>query len=262
MYDALTATFKPERGQGTILGVAAVLDLRGCPRNWCRSGHPRHTTDFSSLKALDAAPLYVEVDDMLLDAFDACTEVCQAPPRHRAVSLCLRYRNVTEPPAFTELSSVQGQVPGEIMNTLSSTLCAALALSFAAATAVPVAAAPAFVPRLPAANSDTVVDIQFRRDRGERSNRFERRGNGAYLNGKRGYRNWRRGYREHNGFWFPSGAFITGLIIGGSLNDRPMLRSGSSHVEWCADRWRSYDRYSDTYQPSNGPRRVCVSPYS
>lgn len=35
----------------------------------------------------------------------------------------------------------------------------------------------------------------------------------------------------------------------------------SSHVEWCAERYRSYDAGTDTYQPHRGPRRVCRSPF-
>jgi hypothetical protein len=144
------------------------------------------------------------------------------------------------------------------MTRISSALCTSLALSFAAASASPVAAAPVFIPAVPEAGV-RAESVQYRK---MQRNRFERRGGIAYLNGRRGYRSWRRGYREHNGFWFPAGAFITGLIIGGALNDRPVVRSGSAHVRWCENRWRSYDAYSDTYQPNYGPRRVCVSPYS
>lgn len=144
------------------------------------------------------------------------------------------------------------------MTRLSSVLCTSLALSFAAASALPVAAAPVFVPKAPEANVN-VDNIQYKR---AQRNRFERRGGTAYLNGHRGYRQWRRGYRQHNGFWFPAGAFITGLIIGGVLDNQPVVRSGSAHVRWCQNRWRSYDARSDTYQPNYGPRRVCVSPYN
>jgi hypothetical protein len=35
----------------------------------------------------------------------------------------------------------------------------------------------------------------------------------------------------------------------------------TGHVEWCAARFRSYDVTTDTYQPYDGPRRVCRSPY-
>jgi len=35
----------------------------------------------------------------------------------------------------------------------------------------------------------------------------------------------------------------------------------ASHVEWCAARYRSYDVRTDTYQPYDGPRRFCRSPF-
>ena len=35
----------------------------------------------------------------------------------------------------------------------------------------------------------------------------------------------------------------------------------SGHEEWCAARYRSYDAWSDTWQPYHGPRRHCRSPY-
>ena len=35
----------------------------------------------------------------------------------------------------------------------------------------------------------------------------------------------------------------------------------SAHVEWCAGRYRSYDLRSDTWQPYDGPRATCRSPY-
>ena len=146
------------------------------------------------------------------------------------------------------------------MTRISSALCTSLALSFAAASAAPVAAAPMFVPKAPEATVNA-ENVQYRR---AQRNRFERRGGIAYLHGKRGYRSWRRGYREHNGVWVPAGAFITGLIIGGALDNSHVgsIRGSSAHVRWCENRWRSYDAYSNTYQPNYGPRRVCVSPYN
>jgi hypothetical protein len=34
-----------------------------------------------------------------------------------------------------------------------------------------------------------------------------------------------------------------------------------AHVAWCFDRYRSYDVYSNSFQPNYGPRRQCRSPY-
>jgi len=56
--------------------------------------------------------------------------------------------------------------------------------------------------------------------------------------------------------------------VGGAIaNDPPPRRyrgggMSGAHVDWCYDRWRSYRASDNTYQPNNGPRRQCVSPYS
>ncbi|AWI56999.1 BA14K family protein [Sinorhizobium fredii] len=34
------------------------------------------------------------------------------------------------------------------------------------------------------------------------------------------------------------------------------------HSDWCAHRYRSYRAYDNTYQPYEGPRRLCYSPFS
>ena len=112
--------------------------------------------------------------------------------------------------------------------------------------------------------SDTAINVQYWRDRDRRGYRDRdfRRGpqRDGYYNGHRGYRDRRPGYRQHNGFWFPLAAFATGAIIGGAAS-QPRPAYGSSHQSWCQNRWRSYRAYDNTYQPNNGPRRQCVSPY-
>lgn len=120
----------------------------------------------------------------------------------------------------------------------------------------------------PTVAQDHVVDVQYRRDRREWRHRHGRdwRNHREYrrygwYNGHRGYRERRPGYRYHNGFWFPLAAFAAGAIIGGTTNQaRPAY--GSRHQQWCANRWRSYRAYDNSYQPYNGPRRQCVSPYN
>ena len=155
------------------------------------------------------------------------------------------------------------------MNKFKSTLCAALALTFAAGSAIPVTAAPIMAPKAEAA-SNGVINVQNRmerRDRFERRQdrreaRFERRNGRAYYGGHRGYRERRPGYREYNGYWFPLAAFAAGAIITGAIaNDRP-ASSGSAHVRWFYDRYRSYREWDNTFQPYNGPRQQCYSPYS
>ncbi len=96
-------------------------------------------------------------------------------------------------------------------------------------------------------------------------NRGWRGGNNwAYYNGHRGYRYYRPGYRYYNNFWFPGAAFATGAIIGGIIaNSQPAYRygGGSAHERWCYNRYRSYRAWDNTFQPYNGPRQQCYSPY-
>lgn len=111
-----------------------------------------------------------------------------------------------------------------------------------------------------------VQDVQYRRNYDRRDHGrhgYYRHGGRHYYNGHRGYSYYRRGYREYNGYWFPLAAFATGAIIGGAINQPRVVTPayGSSHVQWCANRYRSYRAYDDTYQPNYGPRRRCVSPY-
>lgn len=85
-----------------------------------------------------------------------------------------------------------------------------------------------------------------------------------YYRGHRGYSHRRPGYRYHNGYWFPLAAFATGAIIGGAIATQPAPRAGGinpKHYQWCANRYRSYDSYSNTFQPYHGPRQRCYSPY-
>ena len=100
----------------------------------------------------------------------------------------------------------------------------------------------------------------YHRDNG---NRF------GYYNGYQGSRYYHRGWRNHNGFFYPGAAFLGGVVVG-SLLDRgyddgyAVRRSsyGNSHVRYCYDRYRSYRAYDNSFQPYNGPRQQCYSPYS
>lgn len=41
----------------------------------------------------------------------------------------------------------------------------------------------------------------------------------------------------------------------------PAYTQPGGHVQWCYNRYRSYRSSDNTFQPNNGPRRQCVSPY-
>ena len=96
----------------------------------------------------------------------------------------------------------------------------------------------------------------------------------------RGDRRWRdrdryygnRHYRRHRGS--NAGAIIGGLaagaIIGGAIAQSQAPRyynaprrytGGNAHTSWCYNRYRSYRAYDNTFQPYNGPRQACYSPY-
>jgi hypothetical protein len=158
---------------------------------------------------------------------------------------------------------------------LSGLMATTLAASFAIASAMPLNAAPMFVPKSEQMRTD-VEKVQYgpewrrvNRNRDwRRANRYDRRaearfyrrGGIGYYRGHRGYREYRRGYREYNGWWFPAAAFVAGALITGAVT-APRASSGSAHVDWCYDRYRSYRASDNTYQPFNGPRRQCYSPY-
>jgi hypothetical protein len=147
--------------------------------------------------------------------------------------------------------------------SLSSSASIAVAMSLAFSTAAPAAAAPVFVPQTPVVSAEA-IQVQARRDRhwrDQRRDRFERRGDRYYLNGYRGYREPRRGYRHHRGWWFPPAAFALGAIIGGALAQQTVRPLGNAHIQWCYNRYRSYRASDNTFQPYQGPRRPCISPY-
>lgn len=163
-----------------------------------------------------------------------------------------------------------------------------LAAAVFAGSVAPGAAMP-FAPAAqvqPAERAD-VVQVQYWRDRGYRGDR-------GWYGGHRGYHDYRRGYRRHNdGYWYPLAAFGAGAIIGGALAApryeepryeyvepvpryvepaptyvAPVRRYAApagninpQHYDWCSARYRSYDSYSNTFQPNYGPRKPCYSPY-
>ena len=93
---------------------------------------------------------------------------------------------------------------------------------------------------------------------------FRSMGGVYYYNGYRGIVVARPSYRFYRGYWFPPGAFATGVIIGLSLAtpiERPAGLT-AAHIRWCLQRYRTYRVYDNTYQPYSGPRRECWSPYS
>lgn len=148
------------------------------------------------------------------------------------------------------------------MKKITVTMLAALS---AFAFSAPATAVPLFTPTAPVVKgASDIVEVQHRRHhRRPHHDRFERRGGHVYWRGHRGYTHPRPGYRRHGDFWFPAAAFALGAIVGGAIAAQPPVSHAlpRSHVEWCYARYRSYRASDNTFQPYNGPRRQCVSPY-
>ncbi|BCH28661.1 hypothetical protein MesoLjLc_05910 [Mesorhizobium sp. L-8-10] len=142
------------------------------------------------------------------------------------------------------------------MRKVISAVCAAVFSVTGVMTIAPASAAPIQRP-LKLEQSSDVQQVRQRRGYYHYHGR-------PYYNGHRGYRYQRPGWRSYNGWWFPPAAFITGAIIGGAIaQPAPVYRppSGSAHVQWCYNRYRSYRAYDNTFQPYHGPRQQCYSPY-
>ncbi|TGS15817.1 BA14K family protein [Mesorhizobium sp. M2E.F.Ca.ET.209.01.1.1] len=139
------------------------------------------------------------------------------------------------------------------MKWISTALCGlVLGVSMLAspAEAVPIMPAPgqAFV-------TSQATPIWYRRG-------FYVVGGAHYYNGFRGYWRMRPGYRYYNGYWFPAAAFAAGVAAATvAPPPPPAARLAAAHVRWCYDRYRSYRAWDNSYQPYDGPRQQCWSPY-
>jgi len=143
----------------------------------------------------------------------------------------------------------------------------AVALATALSGINPAAAAPLFVPSKPAVAQTDVQEVQAKRiwRRGHQARRGVHRPSRVrpgWHNGHRGYRHSRPGYRRYNdGWWYPLAAFGAGAIIGGAIA-QPSTGYTSRHVQWCANRYRTYRASDNTYVPRVGVRAYCNSPYN
>lgn len=149
----------------------------------------------------------------------------------------------------------------------------ALSLATAFSAALPAQAFPSIgqAPRVQQQQQTADVQtVQYWGDRRDWRRHDGWRGrNDGWRGGSRYYSD--RGYRRHrNG---NAGAVIGGLalgaIIGGAIASQPRYApaprryysNASGHTQWCYNRYRSYRAYDNTFQPYNGPRQLCYSPY-
>lgn len=170
------------------------------------------------------------------------------------------------------------------MNSLFSPLKAGLA-GICLATGITAAASagplPVSAPSVPASQpqvdlvrdgwaGDAPASEEWRRWRNDRGGDW--RGRDRNWRGKdwRGRDDWRWRQRPHyrGDYWGGSGVYF-GLGLGVPtyryVEPRRYYRTqrlSSAHVQWCYDRYRSYRASDNTFQPYNGPRQQCYSPYS
>ena len=165
------------------------------------------------------------------------------------------------------------------MRLTSKCLVVALSALFAATPAVPAGAVPLPVVKVQPVEAGQGVQLVDHRWHGRRHWRGHRhwRGGDRYWRGRhyegrrwypRGrYDNWRSGYRyghryrHRDNAWVPFAIMGMGAMIGSAMAHERRYVGGGSHVNWCANRYRSYRAYDNTFQPYNGPRRRCYSPY-
>ena len=101
----------------------------------------------------------------------------------------------------------------------------------------------------------------FRR-RDDRPRRFDERRYNRRVHGDRclyrrdNCRYYRSGYYYRSPWWLLPLA-IPGAVIG-STSRRAF---GSNHVQWCSDRYRSYNPRTNLWLSYSGQYRQCVSPY-
>ena len=97
----------------------------------------------------------------------------------------------------------------------------------------------------------------FSRGRGARRGGFSR-GRGGFSGFNRGGIYYRGGghYRSNNVVPY----IVGGIIVGGVAYQSQAHYS--QHVAWCDEKYRSYNVRTDSFQPYNGPRRRCNSPYN
>jgi hypothetical protein len=102
-------------------------------------------------------------------------------------------------------------------------------------------------------------------------------GGGGHHHHNHNYHDYHGGYRHHGGWyggygpgwggWGGWGGPNIGVVVDIPIYPRyrPIYRGayvgGSAHHGWCAQRYRSYRAWDNTFQPYNGPRRYCISPY-
>lgn len=155
----------------------------------------------------------------------------------------------------------------KFLTTIAGSALLAAGLAFGAVgTASAVTIAPGAVSgAAPATTAPAAEQVQYKSDgRWQRGDRRWDRGDRRWDRGDRRWnrhddRRWRP--QARTGIYFHFGVPGPRYI---APKPRRHHRAGLSgaHIRWCENRYRSYRAWDNTYQPYNGARRQCWSPYS
>lgn len=135
------------------------------------------------------------------------------------------------------------------MRLVSAAMAAGLSAAFAVSSVVPAQALQIAPPSVERQASTEIVNakVKIKIRKGQRWKRH-RHAHRRYHH----RRHWRAGHWR-GGHWRPGPAVI--------LKVRPGKRWGNRHVRWCRSQYVSYRKRDNSWQPYNGPRRTCISPY-
>lgn len=114
-------------------------------------------------------------------------------------------------------------------------------------------------------------DNEWRRNRHWRGHGWDRR---DFRHNDFRRNDWhRRDWRRYRGGYYGGSGIFFGLGLGAPLyryydpgyypprRVYRVYRGGNAHVRWCYAHYRSYRASDNTFQPYNGPRKQCRSPY-
>lgn len=95
--------------------------------------------------------------------------------------------------------------------------------------------------------------------------RYNQRWHGdRYRNRHGGYRHYHDGYYYASPWWLLAAPLVAGAVIAPRVYDNDNGYGndyGNGHVQYCLDRYRSYDPRSNTFLGYDGYRHECNSPY-
>ena len=146
-------------------------------------------------------------------------------------------------------------------------LIAALAMITAGAIAVPEIAVSAPVPQprrstAEVIQGDVVIEPAATYWRKKRMGYNKRWHGDRYRYRHGGYRHYRNGWYYASPWWIAA-PLVAGAVIAPRVDDNGYYGNdyGGGHVQYCLDRYRSYDPRTNTFLGYDGYRRECNSPY-